>query len=157
MKRFLVILCLCFVSVSAFAQFKGEVRKYIALDPAPLRKKASAVSEQVGKLPYATAVIILEEKKDWVLVCPADNEKLKGWVPVTALSKKKLVAKENTGSANAKEIALAGKGFSSTIEESYSANGKADFSDVNTVETYEVSDSEISSFVTTGKLNEGEK
>ncbi len=152
-----MILCLNLLSVSAFSFERGEVKKYIALDPAPLRKKASAISEQVGKLPYASAVIVLEEKKDWVLVCSVEDNKIKGWVPKTALSKKKLIAKENTGSVNAKEIALAGKGFSSTIEESYSASANADFSDVNIVEKYGVSDSEICNFVTDGKLNEGEK
>lgn len=79
----------------------------------------------------------------------------KGWIPSSALSKKKVLASSST-TADAKEIALAGKGFSSSIESTYAKEFNVDYSDVDYVESQSVSDKELQSFIVEGQLNSGE-
>ncbi|MCR4953206.1 MAG: SH3 domain-containing protein [Treponema sp.] len=152
-----VILLFALISTISFAYAKPSKKPmYIAMDPAPLREKASAVSAKVGELNYGDEVRVLQEKKNWSLICLYEDESVQGWIPNTALSKKKIVAKGSKTSADADEIALAGKGFNSTIEAVYAEEYEIDYSQVDYVESQSVSEAEIEKFAKEGKLFLGE-
>lgn len=152
-----MILLLAVMSTLSFVYAKPSKKPlYVAMDSAPLREKASAVSAKVGELNYGDEVRVLQEKKNWSLVCLYDDDSVKGWIPVSALSKKKIVASGSKTSADADEIALAGKGFNSTIEAVYAEEYEIDYSEVDFVESQSVSEKEIEKFAKEGKLFLGE-
>ncbi|MCR4954415.1 MAG: SH3 domain-containing protein [Treponema sp.] len=152
-----VILLFALISTISFGYAKPSKKPmYIAMDPAPLREKASAVSTKVGELNYGDEVLVLQEKKNWSLICLYYDDSVQGWIPNTALSKKKIVANGSKTSADADEIALAGKGFNSTIEAVYAEEYEIDYSQVDYVESQSVSEAEIEKFAKEGKLFLGE-
>jgi hypothetical protein len=59
-------------------------------------------------------------------------------------------------SATASEIALAGKGFSQEVEDSYKTSGTLNYDDVDKTEAITVSIDDLYVFVTEGRLNTGE-
>lgn len=146
----LTLLFVLFLSLnSAYAKSKTM---YICLEPAVLREKASAVSSKIHELEYGTPVYVIQEKKNWALVCDVEDDSVSGWVPATALSKKKIVAKGSKTSADADEIALAGKGFNSTIEAVYSDEFEIDYSSVDYVESLQTSEASVVKFIKEGQL-----
>ena len=145
------------LSFNLFAASDSSKLQYVTLDPAPLQEKASAASKKIGTVDYASAVKVIQEKKGWVFVSLADDPSVQGWLPATALTTKKIKAKGKAANADADEIALAGKGFNSTIEAVYADEYMIDFSDVNLMETFNSSDiEEIIDFAYEGNLNAGE-
>ena len=133
-KSFIICLLFCLL-VPVSAKEKRETM-YVIFDSAPVKKKSSALSEQIATLPYSTQVYVIERKKGWVCIAVAKDESIKGWVPENSLNKKKIKSKGSTTSVDAKEIALAGKGFNSTIEESYAKTKKINFKNVDIIENY---------------------
>lgn len=152
---FLIVFVMTVFSSSVFAKEK-VVKKYVAVNSAVLREKPSALSNKVCTLDYATEVHVKETKKGWLFVVSKKNENLKGWIPSSSLSDKKLVAKGNKTSVDANEIALAGKGFNAAIEKEYAATEHIDYSGVNYIERINVSETEVINFISSGKLNEGD-
>jgi len=131
----------------------GKRPLYVTLDTAELREKPSAVSKKVGTMHYGDMVLVLEEKKNWSFVCSYEGEdSVQGWLPSSALTKKKILTAGNKNSADADEIALAGKGFNSTIESVYADEFEIDYSDVDYVESQYVSDELVIQFIEEGKL-----
>lgn len=136
-----------------FAKDNSTQVMYVSLDPAPLKEKASAASKDLGSLDYATPVFILEEKKTWIYVSAVENADLTGWIPSTSVTRKKLKANEIAATANADEIALAGKGFCSAIEAVYADEYNIDYRDVNYIEEQAIKDyDEILDFIYEGGL-----
>lgn len=153
-KKVVLGLLICMSFAPAFAKDNSSAQiMYVTLDPAPLKEKASPVSKDLGTLDYATPVYILEEKKSWIYVSAIDNESITGWIPATSVTRKKLKANEISATANAEEIALAGKGFCSAVEAVYAEEYDFDFSDVNYIEEQAITDyNEILDFIEEGHL-----
>lgn len=154
MKRLTFLLVLLCLEVPIFSASKAKTQ-YVAIDPAPLKAKPAASSKKIGSIEYASAVIVLQEEKSWVYVQLVDDKSVEGWLPASALTSKKIKDKANAASANADEIALAGKGFNSTIEAVYAEEYQMNFDVVDYIETLSASEEETITFAKEGQLNDG--
>ena len=76
-------------------------------------------------------------------------------MPASALTSKKIKDKASATSANADEIALAGKGFNSTIEAVYAEEYSMNFDIVDYIETLGAGQEEAIAFAKAGNLNDG--
>lgn len=153
-----VLILLLFSLIAATPLFAAAPKTaYISLDPASLKESASSFSKDVGTVEYATKVRVLEEKKSWSRIELFDNPGITGWVPSSALSAKKLKAKGSGATADADEIALAGKGFTSTIEAVYAEEYAVDYSAVDFAELQTPSPEAVLEFIREGGLNGGEE
>lgn len=122
-----------------------------------VRKAPSFLSPVLTTLPYTETVRILSENGDWRQV-KADRDGSTGWMHASALSEKKIVL--TPGSENAREsvsgeeYALAGKGFSKEVEKRYqSQNPHLNFSWIDRMETFTVSQKTITAFLKEGRLS----
>ena len=154
MKKLIVLLIAFCLAVSSFAASKTKTQ-YVAIDPAPLKAKPAASSKKVGTIEYASAVLVLQEEKSWVYVQLAEDKSVAGWLPASALTSKKIKDKVDATSANANEIALAGKGFNSTIEAVYAEQYELNFDIVNYIESLGAEQEEAIAFAQAGQLNDG--
>lgn len=149
--RFLLILLIAVVSWPVFAAPSSKTM-YVSLDPASLKESASTFSRDVGTVEYAAKVRVIEEKKNWVRIELLNDSRVTGWIPSSALSSKKIKAKGTGTTADADEIALAGKGFTSTIEAVYADEYAIDYSSVNYTEEQAASLDDILAFIREGGL-----
>lgn len=154
MKKITVLLFVLCLSLPVFSASKAKTQ-YVTIDPAPLKAKPAASSKKIGTVEYASAVRVLKTEKNWVYVQLADNNTVEGWLPATALTSKKIKDKVNSTSANADEIALAGKGFSSTIESVYAEQFELNFDIVDYIESLGEEPEDVIAFAQEGQLNDG--
>lgn len=154
-KFICILLCLLVAAAAAPLFAAGTKTMYVSLDPASLKESASSFSKDVGEIEYAAKVRVLEEKKNWVRIELYDDKSVTGWVPSSALSSKKLKAKGSGATADADEIALAGKGFTSTIEAVYADEYNIDYSAVDYAESQAADPDTILSFINEGGLAGG--
>ena len=152
MKKILLFMAIICLALPLFAAPKPQ---YVAIDPAPLKAKPAASSKKVGSVEYASAVVVVKTEKSWVYVQAVDDKSLEGWLPASALTSKKIKDKANAASANADEIALAGKGFNSTIEAVYAEEYSMNFDIVDYIETLGAAQEEAIAFAKAGNLNDG--
>ena len=120
-----------------------------------LRNKPSFLGKVVTKLNYGDKVEIAQEKNSWVEV--SKSKKKGGWIHVSALSEKEIIVNPNSedvkSAASSDEIALAGKGFNEQVEKDFKKKNKSvDFSWIDKMEKFVVSQSEIQSFLKNGGL-----
>lgn len=151
-KCFLTIFLIAIVQV-LFAAAPGE-NVYVAIKQSELKEGKGAFDKVITRLPYGTELYIKEATGKWFKVETTEGKKLTGWVPVSSVTSRKIVASKSGKkvSASADEIALAGKGFNSQVEEEYKTNKKLDYSKVDEMEKFVLPDAEIKKFVVEGKL-----
>ena len=154
MKKLTVLLVILCLAVPVFSAAKAKTQ-YVAIDPAPLKAKPAASSKKIGSIEYASAVLVLQEEKSWVYVQLVNDKNVEGWLPASALTSKKIKGKTEATSANADEIALAGKGFNSTIEAVYAEQYEMNFDIVDYIETLGADQDDASAFAQAGQLNDG--
>ena len=154
MKKLTVLLVAFCLTLPMFAASKTKTQ-YVAIDPAPLKAKPAASSKKVGTIEYASAVTVLQEENAWVYVQLVEDKSVAGWLPASALTSKKIKDKADATSANADEIALAGKGFNSTIEAVYAEQYEMNFDIVNYIESLGAEQEEAIAFAQAGQLNDG--
>lgn len=154
--RFILFLVIATVVCPVYAA-SSKKTMYVSLDPVSLKESASSFAKDVGTIEYASKVRVLEEKKNWVRIELVDNTNVCGWVPSTALSSKKIKAKGTGATADADEIALAGKGFTSTIEAVYADEYAVDYEPVNYTESQAASMDAILAFIREGGLAGGDE
>lgn len=143
---FFIFLC----SSPLFA--KQNETMYVAVQKAELKSSNKKTSKTEFTLNYADKVKILEEKKSWVLICAFSDDEIKGWIPLASLSERRLIP-NSTVTANAKELALAGKGFNKAIEAKYFEDSTEVLQKVDLVEKNKIFAEEIVSFLEEGNLN----
>lgn len=156
MKKVLSILSFfifCIVMLSATT----PKQMYVSIQKASLREKPSALSKVIQTLSYGDAVTVIEEKGKWIKISPASKDAIIGWVEKSALTKKKIFVNGNKVSANAKELALAGKGFNAEVESSFKTSGQVNYAPVDEMEKNIVSQSQMEEFIEEGNLNGGEE
>lgn len=156
-EKFIRFAFILLVAAAAYPLFAAPSSKtmYVSLDPVSLKESASSFSKDVGTIEYASKVRVLEEKKNWVHIELESNPGINGWVPSSALSSKKIKAKGTGTTADADEIALAGKGFTSSIEAVYAEEYAIDYSAVDYAEEQAASMEDILTFIREGGLAEG--
>jgi hypothetical protein len=140
---------------SSFGFAKDGKKMYVSTDSVVLKQKPNAFSQDVSVLNYGDEVFVTEENKKWSLIYSAKDEKLQGWVPLSSLTKKRIAIGATRVSADADEIALAGKGFNSTIEAVYAEEFSIDYSPVDFIESNEAKTRELEKFIKDGQLKGG--
>lgn len=127
---------------------------YIRCETADVKAKASVSAKTTATLIYGDEITVLQEKKNWKEVKSVADPSIKGWVPASSITAKKVSFRGNQNSANAKELALAGKGFNTTLEQTYAEQSDMDFSQVDAVEQNIPSMETVFDFIKSGKLKE---
>jgi|SRR5690554_148829 hypothetical protein len=127
----------------------------VSVKKTQLRREPSFLAPIIRNLEYATSGDLQEEQGDWKLVRFGN---IRGWVHGAALMTGEIVL--NAGSddveraASNREIALAGKGFSASVERNYRQNHKnVNFKAVDQMEKRIVGTQSLNNFINAGKLN----
>jgi uncharacterized protein YgiM (DUF1202 family) len=156
MKRNLFILLLIvFVTGFAAAQSAGTVL-YVAVKSLTLKSGTGAFDSNKATLPYGEKVIVVKVEGKYAEVKSEADPLKTGWTLTANLSKKQIVA-GSTSTASAKEMALAGKGFSQETEKNLKSQKKdLNFADVDKTEAIKVHEKEVKKFIEEGKLKVGE-
>jgi len=149
MKRALLLLAIHFFSSSlVFSQAEG-IRRYVAVQKAPIKESPSFFAKDLGSLLLGDAVTLVREGGKWTQV---RSGAITGWVLSSSLSVKKIVP--SGSNATATEVALAGKGFSYELETEYRESG-LDYSVVDMMENTLIGAEELSEFIGEGHLAKG--
>jgi len=123
-----------------------------------MRNAPSFTGAVLATLEYAEQLNVLEVRGAWIR-CAEPRRDLEGWVHLSALSARKIVlsaGSETKQGVDTSEVALAGKGFNSTIESEYRKEKGLDYTWVDRMEEFEVPVDECLEFLKYGGL-EGEK
>lgn len=150
MKKIISAVLLLTLSAMCFA----EKKVYVKTKNADLMKKKSALAGSATVVSYGAELIVMEESDGWYYVQLSGKKNVKGWIKESKTTDRKLSTRS---SANAKEIALAGKGFNAEIENLYANSGNGNYDAVDEVEKTEVKSDKINTFIEKGMLNGGAK
>jgi hypothetical protein len=107
----------------------------------------------VGTVTYGTRLDVRSEQDNWANIASPS-----GWVHKSALTRKQLKGAGTKYAGNKvshDETALAGKGFNPQVEKEFKRSGQvrsSAYQDVDRVEKFTASDSELSQFTRTGDL-----
>lgn len=143
--------CCAALLVAAAAFAAGEVVSVI-VKKTTIRRERQFYAPAVGEASYRDQLAVLAREKDWVKVGARGVE---GWVHATAVTKGALKADASAAGAavSADDVALAGKGFNSAVEEEYrKKNPGANFAAVERIEKIDVPESAVADFVRAGEL-----
>ena len=156
MKRsVLVVLLIIFVTGFAAAQASAGGTLYVSVNSVTLKSGTSLSATNKGTLKYGDKVTVIKIDGKYAEVKSAVNSSLTGWTATANLSAKQVVTGVSS-TATAKEISLAGKGFGQDIENTYKTSGKANYADVDKVETQSVKEADLKKFIEEGHLATGE-
>jgi hypothetical protein len=125
---------------------------YITGKTVKIKSSTGFFAGTTGTLVYGDQVKVLNEKGTWVEI----SGKVNGWTASSNVTTKKIASNSGTN-ASADEIALAGKGFSEEVEDTYKADPdkKLNYKDIDEVEKIIVSDEEVQTFIIDGDLAQG--
>lgn len=120
----------------------------------PLRDTPSFMGQVVATAAYGDTVERVEAKGAWIRVRAGGRE---GWMHQSALTTRKVSMKageqDAAVTASSKDLALAGKGFNKQVESEFKERNKdIDFTWVNRMEEYKVSDAEARDFLKAGRV-----
>lgn len=123
-----------------------------------MRERPGFLGRMITILPYGDRVDIQAEEGDWRKVTSKTQGKT-GWMHISALTEQEIILKPTNkdveAAAQTDELALAGKGFNKQVEEKYQEEAKLDYSKVDAMEDYSVSQDEVQDFVKSGDLGQG--
>jgi SH3-like domain-containing protein len=129
----------------------------VQVKSSPLRSGPSFLAKMTGEVHYGDRLEVLETKNSWAKVNAAG---LEGWLHNSVLSEKKiaLTAGESdvASSADAGEVALAGKGFNAEVEEEFRKDSELNYQAVDLIQTYGINDREKIAFIRAGGLSGAE-
>ena len=119
-----------------------------------VRETPSYLGRVLAVANYTDRVEVLQRQRGWAQVRVSGRM---GWVNESALTKKQLRlvsgAADVERTASGEEIALAGKGFNSQVEADFKAkNHQVDFTWIDRMEKFRVSEQEIGDFLREGGL-----
>ena len=150
-KVFALCALILLVSGALFAQIKSNSQAWVSSKTADVKSGTGFFSSKRATLQMSNEVTVLQLNGNWAEI---RSGSLVGWVAVSNLSARRIVA--SGSSATASEIALAGKGFSQEVEDSYKTSGTLNYDDVDRTEAITVSIDDLYAFVTEGRLKAGE-
>jgi uncharacterized protein YgiM (DUF1202 family) len=158
MKRFLMVLGLAAVLAgAAFAQMSRGGTVYVNVKTLQLKSGTGFFAGKAGTpLAYGDQAAVLQVKGKWVEIQYKGRTTFTGWTNSSNLTTKRVVASGGTGNASAKEVAMAGKGFSEEVENVYKSNGNLNYAAVDATEGITVPESELYNFITEGRLAAGD-
>lgn len=126
---------------------------------AQLRATPSFLGQLVAPLNYGDRVQVIEKQGDWSKATAPGGQT--GWIHSSALSKKNFSMKAGganaQSSASADEVALAGKGFNSTVEADFkNKNQSIDFTWVDKMGKFVVPAESMQKFLKDGGVTPSE-
>ncbi len=150
------VIFLSVMALNIFSAFTAEPKpQYVQVDSAIVRVKASQFASSAGTLNLGDKVKVTSKGKSWSCISSEDG-KIKGWLPNSSLTTKKLIVNINgKTSANAKELGLAGKGMDKAFEKVYSQANEISYAQVDKIETNACSEKDAIAFIKEGQLNAG--
>ena len=155
MKRLIFVALLGLCAAALFAQKVGDTN-YINVSSAELKASTGFFASTTAAVKYADEVKILAINGNWAQVRTTAGNKT-GWIAKSSLTSKRIAAQGSSSNASAKEIALAGKGFSPEVESEYKKEGgKINYQAVDEMEKVVISVKDLLNFITEGRLAKGE-
>ena len=146
MKKILFFIAM--IACTSFIYAKPK-KMYVSAEKINLKSSTSFFAKQLEALDYGQQVLVLETKGKWSKVQPVENAEISGWISSSLLSKRKLISSFNNFSATTDELALAGKGFSSSDNWGKS---NANYDAVKQIEGQIISNEELLNFIQEGEL-----
>jgi uncharacterized protein YgiM (DUF1202 family) len=158
LKKMFMLLCMAALfTCAAAAQVRVGQTLYVTARSLPLKSGTGFFARTLGTLVYGDAVTVLQINGKWAQVEFRGRTTISGWTAQTNLTAKRIVAAAGTGSASSREVAMAGKGFNEEVENAYRETSQADYNAVDAVETNRVSDDDLLSFISEGRLSMGDE
>jgi len=130
---------------------------YVAVKTATLKSGIGAFAENKGTLSYGAKVTQIKVEGNFTEVKSVDNPSLTGWLTTASLTSKQIVAGSAASTTTAKEVALAGKGFSQEAEKTLSQKKDLNYADVDRTEAIVVRERDLKKFLEEGDLKMGKK
>jgi hypothetical protein len=151
MKKILFLLTMAILScLAVLAQVPGN-KMYITVKKAEVKTSTGFFAASRGTLELGAELVVIQIKGKWAEIRSAA---LSGWIAAAALgSQRPRLAASRIGAG---EIAMAGKGFSGEVEQIYRQGEEIDYSPVDAMESFSISDEELRNFLTEGHLATGE-
>lgn len=150
MKKVIFITCLLvLVTGITFSQSVGST-VYVAVKTVDLKSSTGFFASRVVQIVLGASARVVRVDGNWLQLQTTDGRT--GWAKTDNFSTRVVVA---SGSATAKEVALAGKGFSAGTEIEFKKEG-LDYSPVDAIERLDVSLNDLEKFVNDGKLKGGQ-
>jgi uncharacterized protein YgiM (DUF1202 family) len=157
--RFKAMLLMFFflVGLSSVTVLAGDQKLMsVEVKEGQLRAKPSFLGKIVVMLSYGDRVAVLEEQAGWMRVSLERDSNVTGWIHTSALTKKKIELKAGSEVAQVSdsEVVIAGKGFTSQVEQEFKlANQNLDYTWIDKMEKeFVVSQNKIQQFLTAGGL-----
>ena len=114
-----------------------------------IRAKPSVIAAILATVEYRERVVVYESGDGWAKVAVPGSTRY-GYMFLSALSAR-IISPADAGEAasgiTGTEIALAGKGFNESLEESYRQNGHVDYSWVDHMERYDYASETLVGFL----------
>jgi len=149
-KRAGFLLLVTFAAVAAVASQTMSVQ----VKEAPVRSTPSFLGKIVADLHYGDQVEVVDTQGGWVKVSlPSGGGQ--GWMHSSELTKEKLALKAGSNvssGASSSEVALAGKGFNSQVEQEYKSETQLDYTWVDKMEKISYSPDRLVQFLDQGDL-----
>jgi len=151
--RYLLLIVMVFcVGVHIFSQTNNK--RYVAVQTAALKSSTGFFAGTIGKLSLGDEVTVIRQSGKWTQVSSENSAgNLSGWVASSSLSVRPIISSGRGVAAS--EVALAGKGFSKDMETEYRKDG-LNYSMVDFMEQLTITQNELESFITEGRLARGE-
>jgi hypothetical protein len=154
MKRFISLFLLFLLVAGALsAQISRGGTAWVSAKSIALKSSTWFFATNRGTVNYADEVSVLQVSGTWAEVRAGS---VTGWIAVSNLSARRIVASATGSTATAAEVAQAGKGFNQEIENVYKAEGELNYADVDRTEELVVSDEDLLNFIIAGRLAGGE-
>ena len=125
---------------------------FVVTRTAEVKASSGFFARSLGTLVFGDAVTVQQNQGRWLVVRSASG--LQGWVLAGAFSTRRII--QSGSGVTTTEFALAGKGFTSDLEEILRSTGEIDFSDVDAMEERTISPEELRAFLREGRLAEGD-
>ncbi len=149
------VLLICLTGAAAFAV--GQKMMSVQVKKGEVRLTPSFLGKIVARLSYGDRVDVLGEKGSWTRI-GLPGSSASGWIHSSVLTRKKIVLKAGAQNvqtaASSDELALAGKGFNQQVESEFKAkNPNLDFTWIDRMEKFVVSEKQIKRFIEEGGLS----
>jgi hypothetical protein len=153
----MVFACFLLVCLASLTVLAGDQKMMsVEVQEAQLRAKPNFMGKIVMILAYGDRVAVLEEQAGWMRVSLERDSNVTGWIHASALTKKKIELKAGTEVAQVSdsEVVIAGKGFTSQVEQEFKlANQNLDYTWIDKMEKeFVVSQNAIQKFLKAGGL-----
>ncbi|MCL2410489.1 MAG: SH3 domain-containing protein [Treponema sp.] len=156
MKKFFVVFCLLiFITGLAVSQVRAGGTLFVAVRQLDLRSGTGFFTSSRGRLDYGEQVTVLRVSGRFVEVRSVRTPALTGWAPSANLSARQVLG-TTPGTATAREVAMAGKGFTQEVEDTFRAQHDLNFDDVDRIEAITINMEELRRFLLEGRLSLGD-